>query len=135
MLGNLEAKRDWGYAKDYVEAMWLMLQQKEPDDYVIATGEVYSVRDFATMAFGVAGIELKWRGEGVSEQAVDAATGEVRVVVDPKYYRPSEVDYLQGDASKAHRILGWQPRTSLPELVRLMVEYDLKHDGYSGEHG
>ena len=134
-LGNLDAKRDWGYAKDYVEAMWLMLQHHEPDDYVIATGEVYSVREFVVMAFGVAGIELEWRGTGVAEQALDARTGEVRVIVDPKYYRPSEVDFLQGDASKAHRILGWKPKTTLPQLVRLMVEYDLKHDGYSGEHG
>lgn len=135
VLGNLEAKRDWGYAKDYVEAMWLMLQHKQPDDYVIATGEVYSVREFVTMAFDVAGIPLEWRGTGISEQALDAHTGEVRVVVDPKYYRPAEVDYLQGDASKAHRILGWKPKTNLQQLVRLMVEYDLKHDGYSGEHG
>ena len=135
VLGNLEAKRDWGYARDYVEAMWLMLQHHEPDDYVISTGEVYSVREFVVMAFAVAGIELEWRGSGVAEQALDARTGEIRVVVDPKYYRPSEVDYLQGDASKAHRILGWKPKTTLPQLVRLMVEYDLKHDGYSGEHG
>ena len=126
-LGNLDARRDWGYAKDYVECMWMILQQEQPDDFVIATGEYYSVRDFATLAFHYVGIELDWQGTGIDEKGVDKATGRVLVEVDPKYFRPSEVEQLLGDPSKAKNILGWNPRkTSFDELVRIMVEYDLK---------
>lgn len=109
-IGNLDARRDWGYAKEYVEAMWLMLQQDQPDDFVIATGECHSVRELVELAFGYVGLD--WRKH---------------VAIDPKYYRPAEVDILLGDASKAHRLLGWQPRTSFPELIKLMVEHDLQH--------
>ncbi len=109
-IGNLDARRDWGYAKEYVEAMWLMLQQDQPDDFVIATGECHSVRELVELAFGYVGLD--WREH---------------VAIDPKYYRPAEVDILLGDASKAHRLLGWQPRTSFPELIKLMVEHDLQH--------
>ena len=126
-LGNLDSLRDWGYAKDYVECMWLILQQDEPDDYVIATGEYHSVREFCTLAFHEAGIELEWRGTGVDEQGIDRATGRVLVEVDPKYFRPAEVDQLLGDPSKAKARLGWNPqKTSFPELVRLMVQHDMK---------
>jgi GDPmannose 4,6-dehydratase len=129
-LGNLDAKRDWGYAKDYVECMWLMLQQEEPDDYVIASGETYTVRQFAEMAFEAAGIALRWEGDGVDEKGVDEATGEVRVIVDPRYFRPAEVDLLWGDASKARAKLGWQHKTGIRELVRIMVDYDLRYIDY-----
>ena len=126
-LGNLNALRDWGYARDYIECMWLILQQPEPDDYVIATGEYHSVREFCTLAFHEAGIELEWRGTGVDEQGIDRATGRVLVEVDPKYFRPAEVDQLLGDPSKAKARLGWNPqKTSFPELVRLMVQHDMK---------
>lgn len=127
-LGNLDAKRDWGYAKDYVECMWLMLQHDVPEDYVIATGEHHSVREFASLAFRYAGIELVWEGSGLSEKGIDKADGRVLVEVDPKYFRPSEVDELLGDPTKAKTELGWNPRkTSFDELVRIMVEYDLNH--------
>jgi GDPmannose 4,6-dehydratase len=132
-LGNLNAKRDWGYAKDYVECMWLMLQQESPDDYVIATGKTYSVRDFVAMAFAEVGVTLRWVGSGVEERGVDAATGKARVVVDPKYFRPAEVELLWGNPSKAAGKLGWQSKTSLEELVRIMVQYDLKYDTYGGD--
>nr|WP_040825065.1 GDP-mannose 4,6-dehydratase [Thermanaerovibrio velox] len=125
-LGNLEAKRDWGHARDYVEAMWLMLQQDRPDDYVIATGKTYTVREFATLAFAEAGIPLKWEGRGPEEKGVHAKTGRVLVEVDPRYFRPTEVDILQGDPSKAMRVLGWRPRTTLEELVREMVAHDME---------
>ena len=125
-LGNLNARRDWGYARDYVECMWLIMQQPEPDDYVIATGEYHTVREFCTLAFHYAGIELEWRGEGLAEQGVDKATGKVLVEVDPKYFRPAEVEQLLGDPTKAKEKLGWNPRkTSFDQLVRLMVEHDL----------
>lgn len=125
-LGNLSALRDWGYAKDYVECMWLMLQQEVPQDFVIATGEQHTVREFATLAFGVAGIELEWRGEGRAEQGIDRKSGRVVVEVDPRFFRPSEVETLLGDPSKARRELGWNPRTtSFEELVRKMVEHDI----------
>ena len=127
-LGNLNALRDWGYAKDYVECMWLIMQQDQPDDFVIATGEYHTVREFCTLAFHHAGIELEWRGEGVNEQGVDRATGRVLVEVDPKYFRPAEVDQLLGDPSKARRVLGWDPhKTSFEDLVRLMVDHDMEH--------
>jgi GDPmannose 4,6-dehydratase len=129
-LGNLDAKRDWGYAKDYVECMWLMLQQEQPDDYVIASGETYTVRQFVDMAFAEVGVTLRWTGNGVEEQGIDAATDKVRVKVDPKYFRPAEVDLLWGDPGKAAKKLGWKPKTNIKELVRLMVQYDLKHEDY-----
>ncbi|MFW5544349.1 MAG: GDP-mannose 4,6-dehydratase [Prevotella sp.] len=126
-LGNLNALRDWGYAKDYVECMWLILQQPEPDDFVIATGEYHTVRDFATLAFHHVGIELEWQGEGVDEKGIDKATGRVLVEVDPKYFRPAEVEQLLGDPSKAKKVLGWNPRkTSFEELVKIMVDHDMK---------
>jgi len=127
-LGNLNALRDWGYAKDYVECMWLIMQQDEPDDYVIATGECHTVREFCTLAFNYVGIELDWQGEGINEQGVDHATGRVLVEVDPKYFRPAEVDQLLGDPTKAQTRLGWNPhKTSFEQLVRLMVEHDMQH--------
>ncbi|MGH9365999.1 MAG: GDP-mannose 4,6-dehydratase [Thermoanaerobaculia bacterium] len=125
-LGNLEARRDWGYAKDYVEAMWLMLQQPEPDDYVIATGETHSVREFCERAFRRAGFELEWRGSGLQETGVERRTRRVLVAIDPGYLRPSEVDVLQGDASKAREKLGWEPRARFEELVNMMVDADLE---------
>ena len=124
-LGNLSSLRDWGYAKDYVECMWLMLQQEKPEDFVIATGEQHTVREFCTLAFKYAGIELDWQGEGLAEKGIDKNTGKVLVEVDPKYFRPAEVQTLLGDPTKARTVLGWNPRkTSFDELVRLMVESD-----------
>lgn len=125
-LGNLDARRDWGYAPEYVEAMWLILQQDKPDDYVIATGETHSVREFATAAFQAAGFELRWQGEGVQEKGIDKDSGSVLVEIDPKYYRPTEVDLLIGDASKAKRELGWQSSTTFDQLVEKMVKHDLE---------
>lgn len=126
-LGNLNAKRDWGYAKDYVECMWLMLQQEKPEDFVIATGETRTVREFVEKAFEVAGINICWTGEGVNEKGFDAATGKVLVEVSPEFFRPAEVDLLLGDPTKAKTVLGWNPRkTTFEELVRRMVEYDLR---------
>ena len=126
-LGNLDSIRDWGYAKDYVECMWLMLQQDKPDDYVIATGEKRTVREFVNAAFKCVGIELEWRGSGLEEQGVDKATGRVLVDVDPRFFRPSDVDYLLGDPTKAREKLGWDPRkTSFEGLVKIMVESDLE---------
>ena len=125
-LGNLDAKRDWGYAKDYVEVMWLMLQQDKPDDYVISTGETHSVREFVECAYKELDIEVEWHGKGVEEYGINKATGEIIVKIDPKYYRPSEVDFLLGDASKAEKILNWKPKTSFKELVKIMIEADYK---------
>lgn len=126
-LGNLNSLRDWGYAKDYVECMWLILQQEKPDDFVIATGEYHTVRDFCTLAFKTLGVNLRWEGEGVNEKGIDTATGKVLVEVDPKYFRPAEVDQLLGDPTKAKTKLGWNPRkTSFEELVKIMVEHDMK---------
>lgn len=126
-LGNLSALRDWGYAKDYVECMWLILQQDKPDDFVVATGEAHSVRDFCTLAFKYAGIDLQWQGEGLNEKGIDVKTGRVLVEVDPKFFRPAEVEQLLGDPTKAQKELGWNPRkTSFEDLVRIMVESDLK---------
>jgi GDPmannose 4,6-dehydratase len=125
-LGSLDAKRDWGHAKDYVEAMWLILQQKEPDDYVVATGETHSVRKFVELAFGEVGISLAWKGSGLNEKGTDTETGKVLIEVDPRYFRPTEVDLLLGDASKARERLGWKPRYSLQDLVRDMVAHDLR---------
>jgi GDPmannose 4,6-dehydratase len=128
-LGNMDAKRDWGYAKDYVEGMWMMLQQDKPDDYVLATGEQQTVREFVNLAFGFCGIELDWQGSGVDEKGVDKATGKVLVEVNPKYFRPTEVETLLGDCTKAKTQLGWAPKTSFKELVEMMVEHDLKLAG------
>jgi GDPmannose 4,6-dehydratase len=125
-LGNLDAKRDWGYADDYVEAMWLILRHNEPDDFVIATGENHSVREFAELAFREVGITIEWRGEGVNETGVDAATGKILVSVDRRYFRPTEVDELLGDASKARDVLGWRPKMSFKEMVKRMVVSDLR---------
>jgi GDPmannose 4,6-dehydratase len=124
-LGNLAAQRDWGYAADYVEAMWLMLQANAADDYVIATGEVHSVREFCSLAFDLAGIPIKWQGEGLKEIGVDSA-GRTRVQIDSRYFRPTEVDVLLGDAGYAQQKLGWKPRVTFAELVRIMVEADLE---------
>ena len=127
-LGNLDARRDWGYAKDYVECMWLMLQHPVPEDFVIAKGEYHTVREFCTLAFAEAGITLRWEGSGVEEKGIDTATGKVLVEVDPKFFRPTEVEQLLGDPSKAKALLGWNPRkTTFEELVRLMVRSDMKY--------
>ncbi|PEJ65959.1 GDP-mannose 4,6-dehydratase [Bacillus toyonensis] len=126
-LGNLDSLRDWGYAKDYVECMWLILQHDKPEDFVIATGEMHTVREFTTLAFKHVGIELEWVGEGVEEKGIDKATGKVLVAVDPKFFRPAEVEQLLGDPTKAKTLLGWNPtKTSFEELVSIMVEEDMK---------
>lgn len=126
-LGNLDAKRDWGYAADYVECMWLILQQPEPDDFVIATGEYHSVREFATLAFRNVGIELSWEGTGIDEKGIDSKSGTVLVEVDPRFFRPAEVEELLGNPAKAREQLGWNPRkTKFEDLVRIMTEADLK---------
>lgn len=125
-LGNLEARRDWGYAKEYIEAMWLMLQRPEPEDYVIATGESHSVREFVEETCRHLDIDLVWQGSGQDEKGIDRKTGQIYVELDPHYLRPAEVDHLRGDASRAGELLGWKPRTTFKDLVKLMVEYDLK---------
>jgi GDPmannose 4,6-dehydratase len=125
-MGNIDSKRDWGFAGDYVKLMWLMLQQETPDDYVIATGVTTSVRDFITMAFKEAGIMLRWEGDGLDEKGIDSATGKVLVEIDPRYFRPAEVDLLIGDPTKAATKLGWKPEVQLPELIRMMVSNDMK---------
>ncbi len=126
-LGNLDAKRDWGYAKDYVECMWMILQHDKPEDFVIATGETRTVREFAQAAFAHAGIELRWEGEGVEEKGIDTATGRVLVEVSPEFFRPAEVDLLLGDPTKAKELLGWNPRkTSFEELVKIMTDHDME---------
>ncbi len=125
-MGNLDSERDWGYARDYVECMWLMLQHDTPEDFVIATGEMHSVREFCTLAFVEAGINLRWEGEGVDEKGIDVATGKTLVEVDPKYFRPAEVEQLLGDPTKAKELLGWNPtKTSFQELVKRMVQHDM----------
>ena len=124
-LGNLDAKRDWGHAKDYVEGMWRMLQQDTPDDYVLATGRTVPIRDFVNMAFAEVGRTLEWKGSGVDEVGICASTGQTLVQVDPRYFRPAEVDLLVGDASKAKRVLGWEPKHTLEELCAEMVTSDL----------
>ncbi|WP_079710644.1 GDP-mannose 4,6-dehydratase [Paraliobacillus ryukyuensis] len=126
-LGNLDAKRDWGYAKDYVECMWLILQHDKPEDFVIATGEMHTVREFAALAFKHAGIEIEWQGEGINEKGINKATGEVIVEVNPDFFRPAEVEQLLGEPRKAKEMLGWNPtKTSFEDLVRIMTESDLK---------
>lgn len=127
LLGNLDALRDWGYAKDYVECMWLMLQHDEADDFVVATGEQYSVRDFCTRAFKRASIELRWEGEGVEEKGIDVNTGKAVIEVSPEFFRPTDVVTLLGNPAKAKEKLGWNPRkTSFDELVNIMVDNDIK---------
>lgn len=133
-LGNLDAKRDWGYAKDYVEAMWLMLQQDKPDDFVIATGETHTVREFTELAFRHIGVDLAWEGDGVEEKAYDRKTNRLLVEVDPKYFRPAEVEFLWGDPAKAKEKLGWTNKTSFERLVEIMMDYDMKFDNYGGDH-
>ena len=126
-LGNMNARRDWGYARDYVECMWLIMQQPEPEDFVIATGEYHSVREFTELSFRRAGIELRWEGEDVDEKGIDVATGRVLVEVDPKYFRPCEVEQLLGDPTKARTKLGWNPRkTTFEELVNIMTDHDIE---------
>jgi GDPmannose 4,6-dehydratase len=133
-LGNLDARRDWGHARDYVEGMWLMLQQPAPDDYVLATGESHSVREFVELAFAETGRTIEWRGKGVDEQGVDTRTGAVLVRIDPRYFRPTEVDLLEGDPSRARERLGWSHRTSFRELVAEMVQADLGAVSREGEN-
>jgi len=125
-LGNLNAKRDWGHSKDYIEAMWLMLQQEKPEDYIIATGEQHSVREFCEIAFKELGIGLEWQGEGIGEKGINKETGKIIIEVDPRYFRPSEVESLLGDSSKAREELGWKPKISFSELVKEMVDSDLE---------
>lgn len=125
-LGNLDSKRDWGFAGDYVEAMWLILQQEKPEDFVIATGETRTVREFVERAFSVANITIQWQGHGIDEKGIDVATGKVVVAVDSAFFRPTEVDLLLGNPKKAKETLGWQPKTSFDELVKMMVQSDLK---------
>ena len=127
-LGNLNSKRDWGYAKDYVECMWMILQQNEPDDYVIGTGETHTVKEFAELAFFEAGFEIEWKGEGVNEKGIDKKTGKILIEVDPQYFRPTEVDILIGNPQKAKTKLGWNPtKTSFQQLVKIMMKHDLKN--------
>lgn len=135
-LGNLDAKRDWGHAKDYVEGMWLILQQAKPEDFVLATGETNSVRTFCEMAFHHVGIDISWKGSGVNEKGIDPNTGNIIIEIDPRYFRPTEVDLLIGDATKANEKLGWKPKHNLDSLVRDMIESDLKelHDPLEKEH-
>lgn len=125
-LGNLNAKRDWGYAKDYVEAMWLMLQQEQPEDFVIATGEMNEVRTFVELAFAEVGIGIEWQGQGIDEKGINRETGNIVVEVDARYFRPTEVDLLLGDPGKAQEKLGWKPRTAFPDLCAMMVKADLE---------
>ncbi|MEO7164222.1 MAG: GDP-mannose 4,6-dehydratase, partial [Bdellovibrionia bacterium] len=128
-IGNLNAERDWGYAKDFVQAMWLMLQQETPDDYVIATQELHSVRELCDLAFHYTGIDLEWKGEGINEKGYDRKTGRVLVEVDPKYFRPAEVDLLLGDITKAKEKLKWKPTMNFRQLIKLMVDNDLTEQG------
>jgi len=128
-LGNLEAKRDWGYAKDYVEGMWRMLQQKEPDDYILATGETHSVRDFLEECAKLLKLDLKWQGKGLKEIGIDKKSKKTIIRIDSKYFRPTEVDILIGDAGKAKRKLGWQPKVKFKDLARIMLEVDLQNEG------
>lgn len=125
-LGQLDSKRDWGYASEYVEAMWLMLQHEAPDDYVVATGETHSVREFLEAAFEEVGTSINWVGTGIAEKGIDAKTGKILVTIDPRHFRPTEVKSLKGDCSKAKQALGWSPRTQFRQLVRIMMEHDMK---------
>jgi GDPmannose 4,6-dehydratase len=132
MLGNLDAKRDWGHAKDFVYAQWLMLQQDKPVDYVIATGETHTVREFVELAFKEVDINIRWQGSGINEKGIDSTTGKILVEVDEKYFRPAEVELLWGDASKAEKELGWKRKITFKELVAGMVNYDLNNDSFGG---
>lgn len=139
-LGNLESKRDWGHARDYIEGMYLMLQQEEPEDFVLATGETHTVREFCELAFGHAGIDLQWIGDGIEEKGINAKTGNTVIEIDPRYFRPTEVDILIGDAARAHEKLGWRPKYTFDGLVKEMIDEDRKkinltrenHEVYSG---
>lgn len=133
-LGNMDAKRDWGHARDYVEGMWRMLQQPEPDDYVLATGETHSVREFVELAFKEVNRTIEWKGEGAAELGLDADTGATLVSIDPRYFRPTEVELLLGDPSKAHEKLGWKHTTGFGDLVHEMVAADLKAVAHEGQH-
>lgn len=128
-LGNINSKRDWGYAKDYVEGMWLILQQDKPNDYVLATGETHSIREFIEEACKVANIDLEWQGEKENEVGIDKNTGKAIIKIDPRYYRPTEVDLLIGDPSKSKKEMGWEPKTKFKDLVKIMMEFDLKKEG------
>ena len=132
-LGNMDAKRDWGHAKDYVYAQWLMLQQDLPTDYVIATGETHTVREFVELSFKQIGVEIDWQGAGVNEKGIDSSSGKILVEVDEKYFRPTEVELLWGDASKAEKELGWKRNISFEDLVSGMVKYDLENDDFGGK--
>ena len=125
-LGNLNASRDWGHARDYVEGMWMILQQKKPEDFVFATGKTYTVRYFVEKAFSQLDIKILWKGKNLRECGIDQKSGKVIVKIDPKYFRPTEVDFLKGDASKAKKKLGWRPKTSFRNLVKEMIEHELK---------
>lgn len=125
-LGNLDSKRDWGHAKDYVEGMWRVLQQDKPEDFVLATGVTTSIRDFCNMTFKELGVDIEWQGKGVDEKGLDAKTGKVIIEVDPRYFRPAEVDLLLGDSTKAREKLGWKPKYDLQTMVKEMVEEDMK---------
>ena len=131
-LGNMNAKRDWGHSRDFVYAQWLMLQQDKPKDYVIATGENHTVREFVELSFKEVGIVINWLGEGINEKGFNAKTGDLLVEIDERYFRPAEVEVLLGDPSKAEKELGWKRKVTFQELVSSMVQYDLKHDGYGG---
>ncbi|HAS84029.1 MAG TPA: GDP-mannose 4,6-dehydratase, partial [Verrucomicrobia bacterium] len=128
-MGNIDAQRDWGFAGDFVEAMWLMLQQDKPEDFVIATGEMHSVREFIELAFSHVGVKIAWQGKGVNETGANAATGKVVVRIDPQYYRPAEVEQLLGNPTKAFTKLNWTPRVKFHELVKMMVDADVKGEG------
>jgi len=132
-LGNLNTKRDWGYAKDYAEGMWMILQQEKPGDYVLATGKAHSIREFVETACSLLDITITWEGEGEHEKGIDAKTGKTLIAVDPQYFRPAEVTHLCGDATKAKRELGWEPKTSFEELVKMMLANDLKEQGIEKE--
>lgn len=127
-LGNLDSKRDWGYAGDYVEGMWRMLQQDTPDDYVLATGETHTIREFCELAFGEIDIEIEWRGEGVKEVGIDRRSAKELIKINPEFFRPAEVDILLGDPGKAEKVLGWERKVNFPSLVKLMVEHDLAQE-------
>tara|TARA_B100000614_G_C14422217_1_gene442427 strand:- start:399 stop:854 length:456 start_codon:yes stop_codon:yes gene_type:complete len=137
-LGNLDARRDWGHAKDYIEMQWLMLQQDKPDDFIIATGQQYSVRDFVNFAYEYLGKKIRWEGKGLDEKGYDSETNQLIVSVDPRYFRPSEVDTLLGDPSKAKEKLGWEPKITLKQMVDEMMENDIniaKRDSLVKKHG
>ena len=126
VMGNINSLRDWGYAKDYVEGMWLMLQEDTPEDYILSTGEMHSVKEFIEKSFNYKGFSIKWKGEGVNEIGYDSISGRELIFIDPKYFRPAEVDQLLGDCSKAYMKLGWKPKTSFDQLIKIMVDYDCK---------